>query len=256
MEKDKKTILAMIITVLILIAVFSGFWLTMFLRETPKVVLPTADPGATETLPGDGTQGEGGDLTVAVTPDTVQSVVATLARPDSYYREITVETFWGEGSSAVSTAQVWVDGGYTRVASLLPDGTVENTIVGEGMRYRWYNNEHAYFSTNAENADADLMQRIPTYEDILALDPEEITSVGYEAKGGLACVYVEVAENELGYRERYWVSVEKGLLVSSETVKEGKVVLRVSAYSVEIPIRQGLSFTLPDGTVLHTPTVS
>jgi len=256
MGKDKKTVLAMVITVLILIAVFSGFWLTMFWRETPQVVLPTESADETEAPPGEEDPDAGGDLLVAVTPETVQSVIATLARPESYYREITIETFWGEESSALSTAQVWVDGGYTRIASLLPDGTVENTIVGEGTRYRWYNNEHDYFSTDAEETDADLMQRIPTYEDILKLDPEDITAAGYETRGGLACVYVEVAENELGYRERYWVSVDKGLLVSSETVKEERVVLRVGAYSVEIPIRQGLSFTLPDGTVLHTPTVS
>ena len=191
-----------------------------------------------------------------VTPETVQSVVSSLARPESYYREISLETFWGEEGSALSTAQVWVDGGYTRVSSLLPDGTVENTIVGEGKRYRWYNNEREYYSVDAGEADADLMQRIPTYEDVLALDTEDITGTGYEAKGGLGCVYVEVAENELGYRERYWVSVDLGLLVAAETVKEDRVVLRVSAYSVEIPIRGGLNFTLPDGTVLHTPAVS
>ncbi|MFR6186108.1 MAG: hypothetical protein ACLUJG_11610 [Lawsonibacter sp.] len=33
-----------------------------------------------------------------VTPETVQSIVATLIRPDSYYRELTVETLWSGGS--------------------------------------------------------------------------------------------------------------------------------------------------------------
>lgn len=255
MEKDKKAVLAMVITVIILIAVFSGFWLTLFWRETPRVQLPTAEPNATDEPIGDDGPGADGDLLVEVTPETVQSVVGTLTRPDSYYREITLETFWGEEGSASSIAQVWVDGGYTRVATLLPDGTVENTIVGEGKRYRWYNNERRYYTAEAQEADADLMQRIPTYEDILALDTDRITATGYEAKGGLGCVYVEAAEDELGYRERYWVSVDWGLLVAAETVKEDRVVLRVSAYSVEIPIREGLNFALPDGTVLHTPAV-
>ena len=256
MGKDKKTVLAMVITVVILIAVFSGFWLTLFWRETPEVTLPTADPTATADQPGDDGPEMGGDILVEVTPQTVQNVVSTLSRPESYYREITLESFWGEDGSATSTAQVWVDGGYTRIASLLPDGTVEHTIVGEGSRYRWYNSERDYYSAKAGGEDADLMQHIPTYEDVLALDTEEITAAGYEAKGGQGCIYVEVAEDELGYRERYWISVDLGLLVAAETVKEEQVVLRVSAYSVEIPVRDGVSFALPDGTVLHTPTVS
>lgn len=255
MEKDKKTILAMVITAIILIAVFSGFWLTLFGKQTPQVVLPTASASTAEPTPGT-TPGAEGELVVEVTPETVQSVIGTLARPDSYYREITLETFWGEDGAALSTAQVWVDGGYTHVVSLLTDGMVEHTIVGEGTRYRWYNNERSVYTADAGEEDSDLMQRIPTYEDVLDLDRRSITQAGYEEKGGLPCVYVEVAENEMGYRERYWISVDLGLLVAAETVKEEQVVLRVSAYSVEIPIRGGLNFTLPDGTVLHTPTVS
>lgn len=256
MGSSNKAVLAMVITIVILIAVFSGFWLTLFWKETPEVVLPTADSTATQGQPGDDSPDMGGDILVDVTPQTVQAVIATLSRPESYYRESTLETFWGEDGTATSTAQVWVDGGYTRITSLLPDGVVEHTIVGEGERYRWYNHEWKYYSVDAGESDADLMQRIPTYEEILALDIEDITATGYEEKGGLGCIYVETAQDELGYLERYWVSVDQGLLVAAETVKEEQVVLRVSAYSVEIPVRDGASFALPDGTVLHTPTVS
>lgn len=255
MERDRKTILAVVITVIILGAVFSGFWFTLFWRQTPQVVLPTAGSAAAEPSLDGGGEGDG-ELVVEVTPETVQNVIGTLSRPDSYYREITLESFWGEGESAASTAMIWVDGGYVRVAVLLPDGQVEHTIVGEGSRYRWYNDERRYFHTDAGAEDADLMQRIPTYEDILALDPSAITAAGYEEKEGLGCVYVEVLEEQLGYRERYWVSVDLGLLVAAETVKGEKTVLRATAYSMEIPVRGGQPFLLPDGTQLHEPTVS
>lgn len=251
MEKGNKMVLALLITVVILIAVFSSFGLNLFSGGTPEVVLPTVNPSGAEDPVQSGGSGDTGDLVVEVTPQNVQNVIATLARPESYYREVTLETFWGESGSAAATAQVWVDKGYTRIDTALSEGTVEHTIVGDGRRYRWYNSEREWFETDAGENDADLMQRIPTYEDILTLDPAAITAAGYGEKGGMDCVYVEVADEELGYLERYWVSVERGLLVAAETLKGERTVMRVSAYSVEIPVRSGNVFTLPDGTVLH-----
>jgi len=65
---------------------------------------------------GDETPGLTGDLLVEVSPQTVQHIIAqTLIRPESYYREVTVETFWGETESAAAKAKVWVDGGFTRI---------------------------------------------------------------------------------------------------------------------------------------------
>lgn len=251
MKANDKTILALLITIVILLAVFASFGLTLFFRDTPEVTLPTAAV-ETDDPTGEDTPGLTGGLLVEVSPQTVQHIIeATLTRPESYYREITLETFWGEEQSASALARTWVDGGYTRIDTTLSDGTVEHTIVGGGRRYRWYNGDWTWFEANAEDSDADLMQHIPTYEDVLALDTDLITDTGYEEKEGLGCIYVEVAQNELGYRERYWVSVERGLLVAAETWKEDRLVLRAEAYSVEIPVRSGAVFTLPDGTVLH-----
>ena len=70
--------------------------------------------------------------------------------------------------------------------------------------------------------------------------------------GGLSCVYVEVAENELGYRDRYWISVESGLLVSAETLEGETLLSSMSAYTVERPVPPDTRYELPDGTVLHT----
>lgn len=56
-----------------------------------------------------------------------------------------------------------------------------------------------------------MTQRIPTYEVVTELDPDEITHAGYELREGVPCVYVEVAREDPAYQERYWVSVESGL---------------------------------------------
>lgn len=194
-----------------------------------------------------------GDMTlVEVTPDTVQEVITKLERYASYSRTITVEYLNGDAVAGTLTASVMVDGGWTRADVVEQNGRKEHTIVGDGIRWLWYDNERRYIETEASQAAADLIQRIPTYEDVLEVDRARITAASYELRGGLPCVYVEVHEPELDYLERFWVSVESGLLVSSETVREGAVVYRMSSYQVESPLSEAESgFTLPDGTVLH-----
>ena len=78
-----------------------------------------------------------------------------------------------------------------------------------------------------------------------------VTAAGYEEREDQPCVYVE-AGTELGYTERYWISVDSGLLVAAETEKDGEVVYAMTARDVVSPLdeTQGI-FVLPDGTVLH-----
>ena len=123
---------------------------------------------------------------------------------------------------------------------------IEETGEGEGTLYLWYNNDREYRSYPADRWSADLSQRIPTYEDVLALERDSITDTGYEEKSGTPCIYVEVEDPELHYRQRYWVSVSDGLLVAAETVKDGQVVLSASASGMEST--EGTAFTLPDGS--------
>ena len=45
------------------------------------------------------------------------------------------------------------------------------------------------------------------------------------------CIYVETAEDEWGYAQRYWVSVDTGLLVVAERLQKGETVYRMAALS-------------------------
>lgn len=252
MENNKRNILVVLIAAVIGVAVLASFGLNLFFSpDLPPIVLP--EPAATEE-PGDdpNNQGSTGLVRVEVTPETVQSVIATLARPDSYYREITLEDYWGTDGRGVTTAKVWVDGGWTRTEAAWPGGTVRTSIVGDGTVWWWYGGDREAVSAPADERSADLEgQRIPTYENVLALDTASITAAGYEEREGLSCVYVEVAENSLGYRDRYWVAVESGLLVAAETLDGDRPVSSMSSYAVERPVPPDTSFELPDGTVLH-----
>ena len=245
MEGRNRNILVALTAVVIALAVFSSFGLPLFTGPTATITLPTPVP-TDSAQPGQSDQ-EGG-VRVEVKPDTVQSVIAAMSRLESYSRVVTVTL---EGMS--STALVWVDRGWTRCDLTLPTGLVVHTIVGDGTVWRWNNDERTVLTWDADEGSVDIEgQRIPTYEDVLALAPDSITAAGYENKNGFPCVYAEVAVPELSQVERYWVSADTGLLMAAETETEGGIVYAMAAAAAEIPAPAWASFQLPDGTVLHT----
>ena len=89
-----------VLVVMVLILMFSNS-----LRRSSHITLPEegSSPGQTE----DDTNASGGDaLTViAVTPETVQSVIETLSRPSNYARTVTILTAVGGDAYAADTAR-------------------------------------------------------------------------------------------------------------------------------------------------------
>lgn len=254
MERKSRIVFILLTAVVIAAAILASFGPTLFSGGVPQVVLPdlmaTPDPGA----PDPGQVGDVHLVQVGVTADTVQNVIASLERPVSYTRTMTLETFSG-GRQYSAAARVWVDGDWTQVEIQQTQGT-QHTIVGGERFYRWYNGDHMAVEGPADRWDADLAQRIPSYQDIIDLDKTTIAETGYVEKDGIPCIYVEVAVDELGYAELYWVSASgglanSGLLMSSETRKDGEVVLRMTSSAPESPVTAGTAFTLPGGAVLH-----
>lgn len=244
MERRNQNILIGLIAVVIVIAVFSSFGLSLFTSPTPTITLPTPTPAVTDNV-GDIAQEEG--TRVEISPATVQSTIAALNRIESYYRTVTTTLAGNETS-----VQVWVDRGWSRSELTLSSGVKVHTIVGDGNVWRWYGDDSDVVSWQADSASEDVeSQRIPTYEDVLALDSELITAAGYEERDGYLCVFVEVDVPEIGQRERYWVSADSGLLAAAETELGGEVVWSMTTTIPEIPVPTTASFALPDGEVLH-----
>lgn len=242
-----------LIALILAAAVIYSFSVNLF-QDTPSVgFADISRPSDGEQLQPDPFEGM---VLVEVTPDTVQRVIETLERYVSYSRTVTVEYLSGDELVAGTlSASVAVDGAWTRADVTEHNGRTEHTILGEGVRWLWYDDDKRYVEVHDDGASPDLLQRVPTYEDVLAAPQEQITAAAYELRGGLPCIYVEVLQPELDYLERFWVSVESGLLVSSETLKAGQPVYRMSSYQVESPLSADSgSFTLPDGTVLHQAT--
>ena len=256
MEDRKRTTFAVIIALVIVVALLYSFGLNLFSR-TPQLDL--ADPSAAESQePGSANPGEAAGITVEVTTETVQSVIASLSRFESYYRTVSVSYFWGDGDTASIAAQIWEDGGWVRTETLLSSDVRECSIIGDERVWLWYDDgteESAGFVYQGPAGESltDRMQHIPTYEDVLALEPSLITQADYLEYGGQPCIYVEAEQQTMGYLYRYWISAANGLLMASETEKSGVLVYRMESGEVMSPITADLTtFALPDGTILHS----
>lgn len=219
--------------------VIAALMLGQNLSRTAHITLPSSDPPRESAA--EGGAGPGGPAVVEITPETAQSAIASLSRPESYGRSVTVEYFWngGGGRHELYTA---VRDGWTRTDRALPDGRTRTSATNGEVTYIWYDGGEAV-CLPAGDISADTEQSIPTYEDLLALPPGEILAADYQAlEGEVPCIYVETPA------ARWWVSVESGLLARAERLEGETVVYRMTSLRVD---QTGADrFVLPDGTPL------
>ena len=185
-----------------------------FDTSTAPVVLPDTSPYAAPSPP----EGRGGLVPAKVTPETVQAVVATLSRPDGYSRQLQVESSW-LGGEAVWQVRVWHKGTGTRIR-ITPEAEGEPAkdvlILDKEIRIRYEGDERVFESSAGSPAMTDALQLIPSYEDVLALAPEQIEEAGYVEQDGVWLILVAAREEPTGCLMRYFVSIETGLLEAAE----------------------------------------
>ena len=231
-EKAESTTLSVLVSVLVIV-VFSAFGLSLF-SDTPSVVLPeptsSEDSQPVESGSPDPV-GSAAIIQVDVTVDTVQAVIATLERTESYQRALTVETFC-EGGSSLTSVYVWAEDGRIRQDIKREGAELRHVIIKGDTVYVWYGSAEKYYTGVLGEFSSDGEQGIPTYEDVLALEKTALTAAGYVEKDGFSCIYVEAKDSTTGYVRRYWVDVGTGLLVFAETDREGTLLYRMSSQKV------------------------
>lgn len=238
--KHKRPTVFIAATVLLLAAVLIYIAVTLNSPvPTPVVELPNRDQ----------TQGPQVSDTVqaqyaAVTPETVQAVIASMARPDGYSRTVTVEDFWADGSAAADLS-VQVSGTGTKITAASRQG-LKYILTTETGTWIWYDgNEDAYFADGNAPHDGDQWLRMLTYEDLLGLSPDEITAAGYEEHNGVWCVYASYDTSNFGYHTTLWVSAVDGLLAAAEIYDGETLIYRMTGGSVDTAI--------PDDSVFLPP---
>ena len=124
-----------------------------------------------------------------------------------------------------------------------------HTLRAGGRTYIWEDGSSTVYEGSSGNINNDDNAHMPTYEDLLAVNPSDVTD-GY-IDSSSDCVVVESMERDSGYTQRWYVSIREGLLMEYECLSSGPPVFTALVLEAR-PGSEGMNeqaFALPDGTV-------
>lgn len=234
---------------LLIIALFIFLFFAPVFYPTLQSSIPELPPSGEndDSTPGNVVQNDTGNTPLTVTRENVQSVIAALKRPTEYFYETRSELKYTGGTQQYLRRK-WVREDVARVDIMNSINSVETHVVYAGdYVYMWRPGYNDYYRAKAGDFTADDTQMIMVYEDILELDVSRIKDAQYTMYEGSPCIYVEAENGDLNYRERYWVSVENGLLLYGQTLSGDDVVYSVKASNIDISPQDKSLFLLPDG---------
>lgn len=231
-----------IIIVLVLLAVVG---LVFFLApgstpDTPAVRLPS--PAPTESAGSAGDESAAGVL--SVTTDTVQTVLATLTRAESYSRTLTVRDFWSGGSRG-RKIDVYALPGALRLDVAADGSPTEHVLLRDGQKWLWYDGADDVYTGSAADRDADLFQTVLTYEDVLSAPARDILDAGYTDFNGTYCIFVRWRYGTMGYESECYIDPATGLLLGERSYD-----CEVLFYSMDSTVPE---LAPPDGALFAAP---
>ena len=242
----KRGVFFYILILLALLAVAALVFLLAPGRQpsTPAVLLPTPQP-TDPSAPTAPEHAAGSDL-IEVTPATVQTVVKTLRRSDSYSRTLSVQDFWSGGRRS-RTLRVWVRGDNLRLSIADDDSGApqENVLIKGEEKWIWYSDSSSVYRGPLREGDADGFQTLWTYEALLDAPAGRILDAGYAEFAERNCIFVRWRSDEPGYVSECWIDPATGLLMG-ELRYDGEILI----YSME---SSAPDLTTPDDSVFAEP---
>ncbi|MGE4352999.1 MAG: hypothetical protein AB7D36_02805 [Oscillospiraceae bacterium] len=232
-------LLCLILTIVVAFVLFDK-------NETPPEVTLPSSPGSSDSIHGSDELGLGSYTAADVTPETVQSVIATLSRADSYSRVITVETFWDGGSRAMRLDCYARDGDSHLVAT--GDGSIRHILILGDLLYIWYGNTPRHYEGSAVGGRPELIDEyssICTYEELLSLAPEQISGAGYVSYNGEDCIFAQYTAGVFDYTTKIYVSISTGLLMGAERYDGDTLIYRMNSDTPVIETPEDEWFTAP-----------
>lgn len=198
-----------------------------------------------DPTPGISRENDGKIADITVDKDNVQRVIASLSRPTEYgCRASAVYSY--TGGSKTLDSRWWVRPGICRANQYDAGGKLRTqAILTEQHVYLWGSEGGTYYEGSPGDFTADELGRVPSYEDVCALPPEQILDGRLSDWGGVSCISVRSGTAD-AYTDWY-ISLDNGLLMYAETREQDTVVYSVTLTELSVGAAEDSLFLLPNG---------
>lgn len=232
--KGNKTVIIVVAAALIFAAaIVVSFYLSFGGGNDNPITLP--EPSTVLESPGPSEQVDDNDPFASIKPSNVKAILRTLSRPANYHREISVITNYS-GGSMETRINIWESEGNVKLV-LKNDSYVKHVLLRDGELCIWYEGaDDLYRQSYTGAVSIDELQMTLTYEGILDIPDEMIIDAKYTAlpsQSDARCVYIEVLPGPEGYEDRYWVSLDTGLLVEAKSLENDELCYSMAEISMD-----------------------
>lgn len=189
------------------------------------------------------------DLFVEVERENIQSILASMRRPESYHQILTVTRCWHGGSSS-RTVELYRSGELA-FAAITGEGRDRSLLTDGQTVWLWYAGDQQVRTLSPDpSVTFDDLTGIPTYETVSSLPADSIAEAGFVTLDGASCLYVSARDG--ASEERYWVDASTRLLCRADALEGDQLTYQLRQGLWEIPDEGTLQtiFRLPDGTAI------
>ncbi len=230
------------------VGIFISFFLSSNQSDSYTISLPGQGSAEIDTSHEIGDSNRDQVKTITITAENIQSVVASLQRPADYHCQLSTVYYYRDTQTTMKT-ELWRADDCVRISQFSADGqAAQQTILTDDWVYLWGNGT-AYSRYARQESDADLYSRIPSYEDLIAMDASQILVGELREQDGTLCLYAETQDLVTNEIEQWYILVENGLLLQATGTVDG--VNTYTCYMTALTLEEVAEelFVLPDGTL-------
>ena len=245
MDRKNSVKLATVLMMAVLVLLFGALILsdTLRTRHGTGIVLPEAETTtASEDAHGPSEATSAVYEEVKITPRNVMEVLETLTRPEDYVLYAQTEVIYGTRS--LQTEVVHAVRGEDSATVRTENGRETHTVRRDGVTYTW--TDGGAFRTWHSDFGGDAAAGLPSYEETVAASGVRVTDADYRQYEGFSCVFFTVVDAVVGLTSDYYVDIDTGLLVRSESRDgSGRTIYTMRTQRIERMTPDESAFALP-----------
>ena len=245
----KRSTMALIAAMFVVaVGIFISFFLSSNQSDSYMISLPGQGSAEIDTSHEIGDSNRDQVKTITITAENIQSVVASLQRPESYHCQMATVYYYRDTQTTMKS-ELWKSADYLRISQFTADGQIgQQALLTEHWVYLW-GNDTAYNRYARQDHDADLYSRTPSYEDLVKMDASQILVGELREQDGALCLYAETQDLITNEMEQWYILVENGLLLQASGTLDDINTYTCYMTSLSLEETDDALFQLPDGTL-------